>query len=91
MIKDPHFGGRVPPVAKPRNPWIPLSGNDRNDRDERRRPAGAQVLGCATPLREVVVAWLTTARYTGPWRQPQRVPEMLFSEQQYRSWALLAR
>jgi hypothetical protein len=40
---------------------------------------------------EVIVGSWTTANYAGPWREAQRVPEMLFSEAQYRSWALLAR
>jgi hypothetical protein len=40
---------------------------------------------------ELVVALWTTGRYTGPWRQAQRVPEQLFNESQYRSWALLTR
>ena len=38
----------------------------------------------------IVGSW-TTANYAGPWREAQRVPEMLFSEAQYRSWALFAR
>ena len=39
----------------------------------------------------MVVGNWTTPRYNGPWRQPQRVPEMLFTEGHYRAWALLAR
>src|SRR5262249_16202127 len=40
---------------------------------------------------DVVVAWWTTDRYHGPMREPQRAPEMLFTEAQYRSWAMVAR
>ena len=40
---------------------------------------------------EVLVAWWTTDTYNGPGRPPFADQEMLFSEWQYRSWALLAR
>jgi hypothetical protein len=42
-------------------------------------------------LREPVIGWWPTARYTGPWSQPQVGSMMLFSEEEYRTWALLAR
>jgi hypothetical protein len=41
--------------------------------------------------REVLVCWFTTADYNGPGRTPIGAGEMLFTEWQYRSWALLAR
>lgn len=74
--------------AMPGNGWLPLSANAAGvDIDDypgvrlwHRRLAG-----------EVIVTLWTTQRYSGPWRQPQRVAEMLFNEAQYRAWALLLR
>jgi hypothetical protein len=87
----------------PRNHWIPLSGV--READDAAHPTAADptagpdvddVPGLKCWIRhvsfnEVVVGWWTTARYAGPWRQPQRLSEMVFSEAQYRSWALLLR
>jgi hypothetical protein len=43
-------------------------------------------------FQEVLLSWWTTKTYTGPAREPVgETPWMLFTEWQYRSWALLAR
>ncbi len=82
---DETHGGLIPPVAMPLNHWLPLSGNANDDLP------GIKFWVRHKSFTEVAVGIWTTARYAGPWRQPQRVPEMLFTEAQYRSWALLAR
>ena len=84
----PAFGAAAPLRAKPGNRWQALSGDDD--------PAVDDFVGVKAWIRdrglaEVLVGLWTTAGYAGPWRQAQRVPEMLFSEAQYRGWALLAR
>jgi hypothetical protein len=44
------------------------------------------------PFREVLLSWWTTRTYNGPARESVGdTPWMLFTEWQYRSWALLAR
>jgi hypothetical protein len=43
------------------------------------------------PIHEVLVVWFTTNNYDGPGRTPISDGEMLFTEWQYRTWALLAR
>jgi hypothetical protein len=91
LIKGPNFGQLIPLRAEPGNLWIALSNNpsiaDAADDDL----PGIKFFVRHASFDEVVVGVWTTARYLGPWRQPQRVPEMLFTEAQYRSWALLAR
>jgi len=89
--KNPAFGGPAPLAAKPGNRWIALSGNPRIDRPEDDDLPGVKIWIRHASFEEIAVGWWTTERYAGPWRQPQRVPEMVFSEWQYRSWALLAR
>jgi hypothetical protein len=84
-------GGLVPAVPKPGNRWLPLSGNGGIDRPEDDDLPGIKFWVRARGFPEVAVGIWTTARYAGPWRQPQRVPEMLFTEGHYRAWALLAR
>jgi hypothetical protein len=84
-------GGLVPPAAKPANRWIALSGDGTIDDAGDDDLPGVKFFVRHQGFSEVVVGLWTTARYAGPWRQPQRVPEMLFTEAQYRSWALLAR
>jgi hypothetical protein len=77
------------PVRKAGNGWVGLSGSNTIA-----NPADDDLPGLKAWFRagnEPVVAWWTTARYNGPWRQAQRVPEALFTEAQYRSWALLLR
>jgi hypothetical protein len=70
------------------NGWLPLSGNDVNNGPD--DLPGIKLWVKAHGDEVIVGAW-TTANYAGPWREAQQVPEMLFSEAQYRSWALLAR
>ncbi len=41
--------------------------------------------------REVIGCWWTTANWTLPMREPSNDVRMLFTEAQYRAWALLAR
>ena len=76
-------------AAMPNNGgWLPLSGNDVNNGPD--DVPGIKLWVMADGGEVIVGSW-TTANYAGPWREAQRVPEMLFSEAQYRSWALLAR
>jgi len=85
----PPYGAFRPLHAMPVNGWTPLSANAANvDVDDY---PGLRLWFRHAGLGEVVVTLWTTERYAGPWRQPQRVCEMLFSEAQYRSWALLLR
>ncbi len=91
FIKGPTNGNLIPLRAKPGNRWIPLGGDGTIDDVADDDLPGIKLFVRHASFSEVVVGWWTTGRYTGPWRQPQRVPEMLFTEAQYRSWALLAR
>jgi hypothetical protein len=84
-------GALIPLRAKPGNRWIALSGDGTIDDAGDDDLPGIKFFVRHQAFGEVVVGMWTTARYTGPWRQPQRVPEMLFTEPQYRAWALLAR
>jgi hypothetical protein len=68
--------------------WLPLSGNDANNGPD--DLPGIKLWVMAEGGEVIVGSW-TTSNYAGPWREAQRVPEMLFSEAQYRGWALLAR
>jgi hypothetical protein len=78
--------GAIPRPNK--NGWVPLSGNDvANGPDD---VPGVKFWAMADGGEVIVGSW-TTANYAGPWREAQRVPEMLFSEAQYRGWALFAR
>ena len=87
-------GGQLAaPVRTPdNNRWFALSGNENIA-----AAADDDLPGIKFYIRhqsfndEIILGIWTTARYPGPWRQPQRQPEMLFTEPHYRSWALLAR
>jgi hypothetical protein len=70
------------------NGWLPLSGADANNGPD---DVPGIKMWAMVDGDEVIVGYWTTANYAGPWREAQRVPEMLFSEAQYRSWALFAR
>ena len=83
---QPSNNGMVPRPNK--NGWVPLSGNDVNNGPD--DVPGIKFWVMADGDEVIVGSW-TTATYAGPWREAQRVPEMLFSEAQYRSWALFAR
>jgi hypothetical protein len=87
----PQQGQFRPLHRMPGNLWHALSGNDRIDRPEDDDFPGLKLWIRHEATPEVMVTLWTTERYAGPWRQAQRVSEMLFSEAQYRSWALLAR
>ena len=78
--------GNLSHVAPPPgNTWRALSA-DPND------IPGAKLWISTFPFNEVVVSWWTTSAYNGPARQPPGAqPRMLFTESQYRTWALLAR
>jgi hypothetical protein len=91
LVRGPTFGDPIPLRAKPGNRWLPLSGNANMAAAADDDLPGVKMWVRHQSFDEVLVAWWTTARYTGPWRQEQRVPEMLFSDAQYRAWALLAR
>jgi len=81
----------IPLTPKPLNLWIPLSGNQQIASPTDDDVPGIKFWFRYQSFDEVVVTLWTTPRYAGPWRQEQPVPEMLFTEWQYRSWALLAR
>ena len=83
-------GARIAPVATP-NGWVPLRGENRIDRDSDDDVHGIKFYLRRFSDEELVVSYFTTDRYQGPWREPLRAPEMLFTEQQYRSWAMVAR
>jgi hypothetical protein len=91
LMKGPTYGNPVALRARPRSRWITLSGDGTMDDAGDDDLPGIKLFVRHQSFSEVVVGWWTTGRYVGPWRQPQRVPEMLFTEAQYRSWALLAR
>src|SRR5262249_50877722 len=71
---------------RPVNHWIRLSSNPNVD-----DYPGVNFWFRWRSFTEVVVTQWITDNYNGPWESPQTAPEMLFSEWQYRSWALLAR
>lgn len=76
-------------TARPnKGDWLPLSGTDVNNGPD--DVPGIKLWIMADGSEVIVGSW-TTANYAGPWREAQRIPEMLFSEAQYRAWALLAR
>src|SRR4051794_10861895 len=83
-----HSKPRTPP---PTNLWQPLNGvGDRNAGGYDDLP-GLKLWWREQSFDEMVVAWWTTARFAGPQRDAVTEPEEIFSEQHYRSWALLAR
>ncbi|MFB9356762.1 N-acetylmuramoyl-L-alanine amidase [Actinoplanes nipponensis] len=74
--------------APPGNGWVRVA----------QAPAGDDVPGANLFVRdlrdaprEVIAGWWTTAAYAGPAREAPGAGTMLFSEAQYRSWAVLAR
>jgi hypothetical protein len=91
MIPSATFGALIAPHAKPGNLWITMSGDGTIADAAADDLPGIKFFVRHQAFNEVVFGMWTTARYPGPWRQPQRVPEMLFTEPQYRAWALLAR
>jgi hypothetical protein len=91
MIPGPTNGQLIALRAKPGNFWLTLSGDGTIDDAGDDDLPGIKFFVRHESFREVILGIWTTARYAGPWRQPQRVPEMLFTESHYRSWALLAR
>jgi len=75
-------------AAPPGSGWVRVAQN----------PAGDDLTGANLYLRdmhenprEVIACWWTTANYAGPARGNVGAGLMLFSEAQYRSWALLGR
>jgi hypothetical protein len=99
MIPDPAHPGHLKmsgallavPVVKASNFWRALSGNANFAVAADDDLPGIKFYVRVRSFDEVALSMWTTARYAGPWRQPQRAPEMLFNEPHYRSWALLAR
>ena len=87
----PNWGATIPFQMMLVNSWLPLSGNDDMGDPAHEDLPGIKMWARHAAFSEVVIGWWTTARYAGPWREPQRVPEMLFNDAQYRAWALLAR
>ncbi|MDA0171418.1 N-acetylmuramoyl-L-alanine amidase [Solirubrobacter taibaiensis] len=83
-------GAAVPLRRMAHNHWLPMSGNDTLNEVDEDFP-GLKFYIRVAGLNEPAVGLWTTPRFAGPWRNPVRVPEALFSEQQYRAWALLAR
>jgi hypothetical protein len=84
-------GHSDPPIPPPSNLWRPLNGvSDRNAAGYDDLP-GLKMWWRSQSFDEMVVSWWTTARFAGPQRGGVVEPEQLFSEQHYRSWALLAR
>jgi hypothetical protein len=82
--------GNLGDVARPPGDrWLSLAANANENADD---IPGAKLWISRHAFREVVVGWWTTQTYAGPARAPLgNRRNMLFSEQQYRSWALLAR
>lgn len=85
-VETGNLGEVAPP---PGQRWLSLAADADQNADD---IPGAKLWISRHPFREVVVSWWTTRTYSGPAREAvvnQR--HMLFSEQQYRGWALLAR
>lgn len=78
-------------IAPPGNVWEPLNGVDNPAAAGYDDIPGAKLWWRARSFNEMVASWWTTARFAGPQREPIQEPEMLFTDAQYRSWALLAR
>lgn len=84
-------------VARPQFP-IPANGDNRwralgpDQHLDAADVPGMKLWLSTQRFREAVVSWWTTPAYSGPVRAPLgNPPWQLFSEGQYRSWALLAR
>lgn len=85
-VETGNLGDVAPP---PGNRWRSLAATVDQNADD---IPGAKLWISGHGFREVVVSWWTTRTYAGPVREAlgnQRT--MLFTEQQYRGWALLAR
>lgn len=92
LKKGPHYGEAAAPLRiRPASHWLPLSGNDAMAAAGDDDVPGLKFWVQPEEGPEILVTLWTTPRYNGPWREPQRVPEMQFSERQYRTWALLGR
>ncbi|SLM47441.1 protein of unknown function [Nitrospira japonica] len=73
----------------PGSRWASLAANADQNADD---VPGAKLWISHRAFREVVVSWWTTRTYAGPAREALGDRRyMLFTEQQYRGWALLAR
>ncbi|MGH9752195.1 MAG: hypothetical protein ACREA2_05370 [Blastocatellia bacterium] len=87
IIAPPQFP--IPTLPKKDNRWRAMGPDPHLDADD---IPGAKLWLSRHPHGEVIVSWWTTPTYNGPARQPVgNIPYMLFTEWQYRSWALLAR
>ena len=90
-INGPTYGRLIPVEALGGNAWMALTGDGTIDAVGDEDLPGLKFFVRHAAFNEVVVGIWTTERYDGPWRQPQRYPEMVFTEGHYRAWALLAR
>jgi hypothetical protein len=84
-------GHSSPAIPPPTNLWRPLNGVSNSNAAGYDDLLGVKMWWRSTSFDEMVVSWWTTARFAGPQRGAVREPEQLFTEQHYRSWALLAR
>ena len=85
-VETGNLGDVAPP---PGDRWLSLAANADQNADD---VPGAKLWISRHAFREVVVGWWTTRTYAGPVREPLGDHRnMLFTEQQYRGWALLAR
>jgi hypothetical protein len=77
-------------ATPPGNRWVSVATN--NDQNANDIPGAKLWLSGHAFFNEVVTSWWTTNTYAGITREPVTAARrMLFSESQYRSWALLAR
>jgi hypothetical protein len=80
-------GGYTLPPSPVTFNWLPLSAN-ANDVTGQKYFVIRQIADRPT---EVIASWFPTATYAGPKRDAAVPAGMLFTEAQYRSWALLMR
>lgn len=75
-------------AAPPGNGWVRVSSTPTNDDI----PGANLFMRHHTDVpQEVLLGWWTTTHYAGPAREPVGATQMLFSEQNYRSAAVLTR
>lgn len=85
-VETGNLGDVAPP---PGNRWLSLAANADENADD---IPGAKLWISRHGFRNVVVSWWTTRTYAGPVREALGNERyMLFSDEQYRGWALLAR
>ena len=85
-VETGNLGDVAPP---PGDRWLSLAANADQNADD---IPGVKLWISRHAFQEVVVGWWTTRTYAGPVRQALGDHRnMLFTEQQYRGWALLAR